>query len=448
MATTTQVSVPSKEKADALAARFERVFAKDPLRFKTLPGVTTNWSPERMVMLLQFAADPNAVQQELADVLGIDRSGISRKANGTNWSDFEKKLDMLCSMSHDEYVDYEAKRFAKKEEEKSKVKQHKTEISTKAWIDTIEEKIVNASKHLKPVLLPSVKLAPINNKTGTPEHVVLLLSDMHYGLEFDLNETGGINEYNPAIFRRRIENLTTTIVRIAQIHSQAYRLPELHVFGLGDMVQGGNLNGEWGGAYNGKTDVFNQAIAAGQATGLMLLELSRFFEKINFVGVVGNHGRGGAQKNSDRIMASWDNVAYAKTKSTVGEDNKKISVDRADTWWAQRNVLGTEILIVHGDYFSGSINSIIGANQKLQELVAATSNKPFNILCLGHFHSHKEIETTMGSIMVNGSFVGADIHSLHHMRSGSRPTQTLFGIHPEQGKTWKYCLDLERTRKK
>jgi hypothetical protein len=53
----------------------------------------------------------------------------------------------------------------------------------------------------------------------------------------------------------------------------------------------------------------------------------------------------------------------------------------------------------------------------------------------------------MGRIMVNGSFVGGDMHSMQHLRSNSRPTQTIFGIHPDHGVTWHYPLDLDRTRK-
>jgi hypothetical protein len=64
---------------------------------------------------------------------------------------------------------------------------------------------------------------------------------------------------------------------------------------------------------------------------------------------------------------------------------------------------------------------------------------------MGHYHSHVEIETPTGAIIVNGSFVGSDIYSLQRMRTGSRPTQTIMGVHPVHGLTWKYNIDLDRT---
>lgn len=438
-------SVPDQEVVEELVVKFEKAYAEDKLRFNALPGVTTNWNPKKMVMLLEFAVDPNGVQQDLADNLGIDRSGISRKVNGTDWMQFADKLEVLVNMTKDEAIQNEAAIMKDKETAKKEVKDRKKTVTAQAFYTNLEEKILAAQKIFVPPL-PRVQLLPSGAATGSPEHVVLLLSDWHVGQDFNSKETGGINEYNLDVFYQRAANLTAAIPRIAQIHSRAYRLPELHVLCIGDMVQGGNMNGEWGAAYNGNTDVCAQAKIAGDTAANMLMEWSRFFDKVSFTGVVGNHGRGGATKNSDKVSCNWDNVVYMNMQARL-HDHKNISVERADAWWTQKNILGTEFLVVHGDYFGSSINSLLAANQKLQDLVAATSKKPFNILCIGHFHSHVDIETTMGSILVNGSFVGADMYSLQKLRSGSRPTQTIFGVHPEMGRTWKYCLDLEKTRK-
>lgn len=443
---TKQVFTPNKRRADTLAQTFERKFAEDPLRFNALPGITPNWGPAKMVMLYQFASDPEATQQDLADFLNIDRSGISRKCNSTDWAKFEQMLDKLVQMEKEEAIKFEAVAATKKLAVKEMVNDRKKLIKQESFYENLQNNILASAASIRVKPYPNVILRKTTKKDRTPEHIVLLLSDLHVGQEFTKEETGGINAYNLDIFHQRANNLQKALIEIADIHSNAYDLPELHIFGLGDNVQGGNQNGEWGAAYTGHISVYDQAIIAAQTTANMIKEWARFFRKVNFLGVVGNHGRGGATKNSDSLRANWDNVAYM---SLFGELSKLPNVDiqYSKTFWAQKNILGTEFMLVHGDYFSGSVNALVTANQKLHDLVAAIPGaKPFNVLCLGHFHSHTEVETSMGRILVNGAFVGADMHALHHMRAGSRPTQTTFGVHPRRGITWKYSLDLEQER--
>jgi hypothetical protein len=433
--------LPSKPEVDQIAARFAKCYTEDPMRFNILPGRTTNWSPEKLVKLYQFATDPDATQQELAEALNIDRSGVSRKANSMNWTSFHATLNKLCNMSPEQALDFESDQKLVRDTENQKVKDRKTTVTKQAFLKNLEAKIIEATKHIQIRSTP----VPVKNSPkhiSSPEHVVLLLSDLHVGLEFSKAETGGINEYNLDIFQRRLKNLQRGIASIYDIHKQAYTLPEIHIFGLGDMVQGGNLNGEWGPAYV-SVHVAKQAAIAAAAMAELVKFCAQLFNKVHFVGVIGNHGRGGVSKNSDAIGANWDNVSYIILKSLFEKDPRvKIDCDQ-DTWWACRNILGTEFVLEHGDHISGRSNALKANNQAIQDIVSKQTGKHFNVLCLGHYHSFQEMETTTGRILVNGSFVGSDMYSLQHMHSGGRPTQTIFGVHPEHGVTWKYNIDLE-----
>lgn len=438
--------IPEKEKADRLAEIFEQKFVEDPLRFKVLPGVSTNWGPEKMIMLYQFAADPDAIQQDFADALGIDRSGVSRKCNSMNWNKFEAMLEKLLAMSTEDAIKYEAEAFEKKAIDKTKVRDRSKLITKEAFYTNLMKNLLDASTTVKTKpFTPTVLVKTPKNKR-TDEHIVLLLSDLHVGQEFFLQETGGINEYNLNIFRSRAQNLQKALVEIFDIHSEAYKIPELHILGLGDMVQGGNMNGEWGGATNSHTNVCQCSVIAAQTIHNLIEDWKKYFSKISFTGVIGNHGRAGATKNSDPVGANWDNVTYHLLEA-MHHGDPKVNVEVSKTWWHQKNILGTEFLLVHGDYCSSNINSLLTLDQKMRGITSKVANlRPFNVLTVGHFHSHTEIETSMGRIMVNGSFPGSDMHSLQHMRAGSRPTQTVFGVHPRRGITWQYWLDLETAR--
>lgn len=438
--------VPAKERADDLAAAFEEKFIEDPLRFKVLPGVSTNWGADRMVMLFQFASDPDSVQQDFADALGIDRSGVSRKCSSMDWIKFEDMLQKLIEMSPEDAIRCEAAEYERKAVQKAQAKERTKLITKEAFYNNLSKNLLAANKSVKVKPFPATVLVKTPKNNRTDEHIVLLLSDMHVGQEFFLQETGGINEYNLEIFRQRAQNLQKALVEIYDIHSEAYKIPELHILALGDMVQGGNANGEWGGATNSHTDVCECSMIAASTIHNLINDWKKFFPKISLTGVIGNHGRAGATKNSDPIGANWDNVTYRHLQA-MHHDDPKVSIEISKTWWQQKNILGTEFLLVHGDYCSSSINSLLTLDQKMRGITSKVADlKPFNVLCVGHFHSHIEIETSMGRIMVNGSFPGSDMHSLQHMRSGSRPTQTVFGVHPRRGITWQYWLDLEKAR--
>lgn len=437
-----------KVEVKKLVGSFEQKYKEDRLRFQCLPGVTPNWRPDRLVTLLRYAADPDATQEQVASQLGVDRSAVSRKTNTVDWVRFKEMLSKLCSMTREEALSYESEKYAEKVLVKQETKERQKLITKQSFYRNLEAKILEATKNVR-IRSEPIAFNPRTKVIGSPEHVVLLLSDFHAGLDFSSEETGGINSYNKDILVRRAKNLQYAMGSIYAIHRKAYKLPLLHIFCLGDMVQGGNLNGEWGPAYI-KEHVAKQAnVAAGIIAEIIEFNLT-LFEKVEFTGVVGNHGRAGVSKNSDAVGANWDNVSYMILKSRF-TGNKRVKIDfDGDTWWAAKNILGTEFVLIHGDNISGlgTLNALKNTNQKIHDIVAKQTGKTFNVLCLGHFHQFQETETTTGRIMVNGSFVGADMHSLQHMQSGGKATQTIFGVHEQHGITWKYNIDLDAERQK
>ena len=439
----------TKEEVEVLTREFKEKYKDDRLRFHSLPGVTTNWKPERLVTLLRYKSDAaGTTQEQVAEELGVDRSSVSRKVNSMDWKSFGETLSKLCSMSKEDALVYESQKHAERALEKQEEKDRKKLITKQSFYQTLQAQILEATKDIR-IRSEPVKFSPRTKSISSPEHVVLLLSDMHAGLGFSPQDTGGINSFNKDILAQRAKNLQLGMGSIYTIHRKAYRLPCLHIFCLGDMVQGCNLNGEWGPAYN-KEHVVKQAAVAARITAEIIEFSLTLFDKVEFLGVVGNHGRAGVSKNSDAVGANWDNVAFMYLKAKF-EDNKRVSIKfDNDTWWASKNVLGTEFVLIHGDNISGSgtLNALKTINQKLQDIVSKQTGKTFNVLCLGHYHTFQETETTTGRILVNGSFVGADMHSLQHMQSGGKATQTIFGVHERHGITWKYNIDLDAERQK
>ena len=382
-------------------------------------------------------------QADIAEKLGVDRSTITRKINSIDWAEFSRTLAKLCGMSHEEFVEETAVGHRYMVLARTALGRQRREIDSRAKAQYISDRI---ARTFKPLSLPTIRLGAKAPKDRDPEHFVLLLSDLHVGQKFERSETGGLNAYNIEIFMRRAENLRKAVHDIYKIHTNSYAVPELHVFALGDMVQGTNQGGEWGGAYT-EVDINQQALQSARTTSDLLSSFAAIFDKVTFSGVVGNHGRAGINLSSDKISANWDNMVYELIKAHMAS-HKNVVVDITPSWWRQFNVNGTEIAMIHGDRVKGglSIPGLRNMQGKLQEMFIQSTGKPFDILCMGHWHNFLKMQTMRGAVVINGSFVGGDIYSMTSMQTSNSPIQVLFGVHEKRGLTYMYDLKLDAQR--
>lgn len=423
---------------------FQKRFVDNPFLFDDLPGVTQTWTPNKLVALYAMMNDATRPTQErMSQVLGVERSTVTRKVSSVDWGAFRKSLEKMCSQDEGESMEDAVNETRMKMVERQLRRDHRKKLSSMSWARHIQDMMVRTVK-----TRPMVELPPFRKSKpdATPEHAVLVLSDSHVGQAFSREETGGINEYGTETFIKRADNLRKGVVEIAcNLHSKMYPIPELHVMALGDIVQGTNLGGEWGPAYIAM-DVITQTEQAAKTISELLSSWAQHFEKVHFHGIMGNHGRAGASKNSDKIAANFDNTVYGLVQGQM-KDQKNVSVDFSKSWYKLVDVNGTRFMSIHGDSVrSMNVNSLRQEEQKLQSMVQAAHGHPFDVLLLGHFHTFVEVETARGSVIVNGSFVGGDIYSLHKLHMMSRPTQVFMGVHPERGVTWKYQLDMESPR--
>jgi hypothetical protein len=423
-------------------------YKRDPVRFDGLPGVTACWNPVRLVKLYKILGDPSVSTKQThssaAMALRVERSTVTKKINSIDWDQFTKRLYQLCTMSDDSFMEEAAEQYRINALARDALQRRKNNITRLAIKKDLEAKIQAACDPKERIILPPLRIEK-KRTTRTPEHMVLLLSDQHVGLDFTLDDTGGLNEYNVEIYQHRIENLRKGLIEIYRLHSELYPIPELHVLCLGDIVQGTNLGGAWNPGYiSSEMSIDRQATVAANMMCELLSTWSNFFQKVHFVGIIGNHGRAGPVKNTDKVQANWDNVVYSYIERTM-QKHTNVIVRSSDTWWARKNINGTEFALVHGDNMKSSPNSIRAEEQRMQSLLSSEGG-PFQILVAGHFHSHQEIETTAGRVLLNGSFVGGDIFSMKSLSLKSKPTQTVIGVHPKHGVTWKYCIDLSSDR--
>jgi hypothetical protein len=270
----------------------------------------------------------------------------------------------------------------------------------------------------------------------------LILSDLHVGQHYTLEETGGISEYNIDVFKKRAENLKKATKDIVELHSKLYNMPNLHIFCIGDIVAGMNDAGNWSPTYINMT-IYDQMINGFEAIADMIYYWLGLFDNIVFYGVYGNHGRAG-KKGSEKEYVNWDYICY-KFLEAKFKDNKRIKFVVPKTWWIFEKIRNHKFLMVHGEDVKSAGNAIVGLKNLEKNMTGVIRDIPDYTLA-GHFHSIAELTTNNGRVIINGSWAGGDIFSLKSLQSSSPPEQRIFGIHDKRGITWSYNLNLDDQR--
>jgi hypothetical protein len=303
--------------------------------------------------------------------------------------------------------------------------------------DIIADRMEHSIKKLPEI--KRTKWDPPRRKTHRGEEEVgLVLSDLHIGHSHSLDETGGLSQYNLDIFINRLHSLQKSVSDIYELHSSLYELPTLHIFCLGDIVDGSNAAGAWSPVYI-DTPVYDQLMLGFEHLSQSIQYLLTVFKKIKFYGVRGNHGRI-APSGVEKDYANWDNIIYHMLRVKFAE-NPRIEFVIPKTWWIMEKIKDHNFLLVHGDDVRGSGNAIKNLERFSASMTGMLKEKPDYTIC-GHFHESTELTSNFGKMIINGSFVGADVYAIKNLHKYSRPEQKIFGINNSHGVTWRYDLDL------
>lgn len=291
-------------------------------------------------------------------------------------------------------------------------------------------------------LLPKVK-APtfVPRKGGKPEDVVALFSDYHIGEVVSQEETGGLNAYDFDIFSRRLQYHVDSIGGICFGKLTGYDFPVLHVLGLGDMVSG-LIHDELVETADGT--IMDWLIDGAYLFAQAFRQLAKEFPSVNIEWHFGNHGRLTGKVRYKRRWVNFDYLLGHMIELHLS-NQPNITFSNQKSFWSLVEVQNHHILALHGDNIRGwqgipwyGINRAVG---NLSALLAKT-HPPFDLVTMAHFHQTGLLERMDCDVLINGSAIGGNEYSYGALFAGSRPRQTMFGVHPERGKTWQYDIDL------
>lgn len=282
--------------------------------------------------------------------------------------------------------------------------------------------------------LPRVKLPPLRSGPGDEEEAVLIIGDWH---------TGRLTvSFNSQILSQRVQRLAEAIQEITRLHRRAYPINKLHVFCLGDMVQGEGLrfqpleNFEFG--YPSQVATFTRLCSD------LLEAMLGLFAEVHLWTIPGNHGRASVPHGT---TSNWDNVAYDLIAGTMRNNLRFVyhpmppiaeqdyQVAHVGNWGFLLNH-GSGVPILQSTPWYGITTRALRWKQSIPE--------PFDALILGHFHSVGDIIFNTIPILMNGTAVSDDPFPRRALGMESETKHWFFGVHPRQFITWRYLINLRK----
>lgn len=298
----------------------------------------------------------------------------------------------------------------------------------------VREHTVVVESEAKPIVnLPPIKLREYKSKKvkrGDEEEAGLHIGDGHAGKVTP--------SYDGGVYKQRMDTTFDSVMKIVTLHRNMYPINRLRIFDTGDNTQGEN-------PYQGSVIGSVEMGARDQTTKLayptlvkLISSLKQEFAEVVFEGYPGNHGYTRLTPETSRE----DLRLYDLLKAYF--DNKKgITINVHETFGDIIEVMGFKFFCTHLDDIQsyGGI-PLFAIKRRLDAWFIQFGG--FDYALGGHFHFRVggyEMSSKYEFSMVS-TLVSDDEWALKKLGISSHPSQNIFGVHPEQGMTWRYPLNV------
>lgn len=340
----------------------------------------------------------------------------------------KKFYDEIFSQQGDEDFKKEQEEILREiKKEKIKLRDERTESNrgiriearVEDKLDYFEKIIANQGKiDYKPLKPAERELI----KTKSNNDLIIMLSDLHIGQTF----ASAWGRYNLEVAKDRMNQYLNKIIEIKDRHNSENCFVTLQ----GDMISNSIHKTI---AITNRENVIEQVISASEIITAFLAELSKIFNNVTVVSVVGNHSR--IDKKEDALkderldtLIEW----YAKSKLENFENIEFIEpYDNTFNCFVVRN---KHYFVVHGDYDKFDMAGVA-------KLSMMAGYFPYCIL-FGHRHFPATTEINGIKLVQSGSFPGAgDDHTIE-LRLSGKPSQTVL-VCNEDGIECNYTVELD-----
>jgi hypothetical protein len=305
----------------------------------------------------------------------------------------------------------------------------------------IKQAIVGLAEDLSTTATPSWVIDPRGARTS-PGVPTLFCSDLHWGEVVDPKQINGVNTYNLAIARKRLDYMAERAVRLTKVIDPGMGYPGLVLILGGDMISG-NIHDELTA-----TNEVNSMPAVldlyGRLVG-MVDTLAGIYGKMLVPCVTGNHGRDTRKIwGKDRHHTSFDWLLYCFLAKHFEKD-KRVDFVIPEGSDASFQIYHHRYLLTHGDQFRGG-DGMIGAlgpimrGDHKKRSRNAQIDMDYDTLLMGHFHQYIHLN----KLIVNGSLKGYDEYAYANNFGFEPPQQALWLTHPKYRVTFRAPVYVDK----
>lgn len=269
------------------------------------------------------------------------------------------------------------------------------------------------------------------------------LSDLHAGEVVRGEEIGGLNDYDPEVFRRRFRRMIAASIDILPRWAADTRLEGVVVALNGDLISG-DIHDELRRT-NALTAHQQVELVTDEAAGA-IAKLRDAFGQVMVTVTPGNHGRTTEKTHAKRTaLLSYDTmIGNMLARHFAGDARVVVQIaSGADIVFP---LFGWTILQTHGDAmgtgggqgFAGPNLPIVRGGNKVK-LAGFAAGEHYDIILTAHYHT----SSNPGRILANGSIVGYSEYSLRIRGEPEPPQQWLGLIHERWGLRERLPVALE-----
>lgn len=266
-----------------------------------------------------------------------------------------------------------------------------------------------------------VKLVTSWNKVKQSEDMVQLWSDMHDGM-INKNPLTGEVTYNEKIEKQELITFTKGVHRFYQLYKPSYNIETLHILDLGDNITNDRIYiGQQAEVVCG---VGEQVVKVVEHQSRFIKEMLRFFPRIVFIGVVGNHGRTTSKPISEDATSNFEFLKNKWLQERFA-NNPRVDFIVPKTYLHTFKIKGHKYLMMHGNNIRGAtLNSIEKATKELSDLAM---EEKYSLMVMGHFHTTLKLPIKPNTqLLVNGCWIDIDDFAYTKLRKYSTPAQYNF----------------------
>jgi|TARA_B100001964_G_C14238740_1_gene603850 hypothetical protein len=304
--------------------------------------------------------------------------------------------------------------------EYNKVKDKKDDLAAAVY-GAVKDEISTLS-------FPNVPVPKKDRRTKGEEVAVAVLADWQLAKVTP--------DYDSSVCEERIQKFAEKVVHLTNIQRENHPVKKLHVWALGDIVEGELIFPGQSFLIDG--GLYRQVTVDGpRIMATFLRTMLENFDSVHVSGVIGNHGAiGGRARKDHDPETNADRMLY-RIISLMFESEPRITFDIPDghgerNWYTVDRIGNYSCLLCHGDQFR-SFGSFYPFQKKIYGWKVGAVAEDFKDVFCGHWHTPTKMTFNTVQCRVAGSPESTNTYAMESLAAIGRPSQHLQFVHPENG---------------